>query len=159
MAGEMMMDDFIEGSDPGLCAAHASAITPALQAYGWDAKVTVLTQERARTLAKNHGIALKGLGGTEDGVIGSLAGIGLASTGNDGRFLMRGTLRDLTGTQEASLLLRSGVDEIWTTHGERVTSGTVFVYDGKSVKANMVGGRAVLMVEACDGGWNALKRH
>ena len=159
MAGEMMMDDFIEGSDPGLCAAHASAITPALQAYGWDAKVTVLTQERARTLAKNHGIALKGLGGTEDGVIGSLAGIGLASTGNDGRFLMRGTLRDLTGPQEASLLLRSGVDEIWTTHGERVTSGTVFVYDGKSVKANMVGGRAVLMVEACDGGWNALKRH
>jgi len=158
IAEEMMLDDFVEGSDPGLCAAHASAITPALQAYGWDAKVTVLTQERARTLARNHGIALKGLGGTEDGVIGSLAGIGLASTGNDGRLLMRGSIRNLTGPQEASALLAAGIDEIWSTHGEPVTAGTVIALDGKSVKANMVGGRVVLMVEGCDGGWTALKR-
>jgi hypothetical protein len=159
IAEEMMMDDFIEGSDPGLCAAHESAITPALQAYGWDAKVTVLTQERARTLAKNHGIALKGLGGTEDGVIGSLAGLGLASTGNDGRLLMRGTIRDHTGPQEASVLLAAGIDEIWSLDGQRVTAGTVFTQAGKSVKANMVGGRVVLMVEGSDGGWTALKRH
>ena len=159
IAEEMMLDDFVEGSDPGLCAAHASVITPALQAFGGDAKVTVLTQERARTLAKNHGIPLKGLGGTEDGVIGSLAGLGLASTGNDGRLLMRGTIRDHTGPQEAHVLLAAGIDEIWSTHGERVTAGTVFTRDGKSVKANMVGGRVVLMVEGCAGGWTALKRH
>ncbi len=159
IAEEMMLDDFIEGSDPGLCAAHASAITPALQAYGWDAKATVLTQERARTLARNHGITLKGLGGTEDGVIGSLAGLGLASTGNDGRLLMRGTVRDLTGPQEASVLLGAGIDEIWSLDGQRVTAGTVFTPAGKSVKANLVGGRVVLMVEGRNGGWTALKRH
>ncbi|MBI4814124.1 MAG: hypothetical protein HY802_07590 [Methanobacterium sp.] len=61
-----MMDDFIEGSDPGLVVAHESQITPALIAFGMDAKCIVLNQERARNLASNIRIKLEGLGGTED---------------------------------------------------------------------------------------------
>ncbi|MGZ7067868.1 MAG: ABC transporter substrate-binding protein, partial [Methanobacterium sp.] len=74
VAKKEIYEDFIEGSDPGLSVAHESQILPSLIAYAKDAKDTVLTQEKARTLAKNLSICLEGLGGTEDGVIGSMAG-------------------------------------------------------------------------------------
>src|SRR5271169_2403627 len=94
-AEEVMLGDFLEGSDPGLAVASESQIVSPLIAYGQDAKCTVLTQDRARTLAKNLGIRLKGLGGTEDGVIGSMAGLGLAYAKSDGRFLQKGNIRDI----------------------------------------------------------------
>ncbi|MDD1693577.1 MAG: ABC transporter substrate-binding protein, partial [Methanoregula sp.] len=77
VAEEVMLGDFLEGSDPGLAVASKDQVTSSLIVYGQDAKCTVLTQDRARTLAKNLRIRLKGLGGTEDGVIGCMAGLGL----------------------------------------------------------------------------------
>ncbi|MGZ7049694.1 MAG: ABC transporter substrate-binding protein, partial [Methanobacterium sp.] len=105
VAKKEIYEDFIEGSDPGLSVAHESQILPSLIAYAKDAKDTVLTQEKARTLAKNLSIRLEGLGGTEDGVIGSMAGLGLAFAGNDGRFLLKGSIRDLLGPQPVEKLI------------------------------------------------------
>jgi len=70
-AQDIMLADFIEGSDPGIAVASADQVSPPLIAFGKDAKCTILTQEKARTLAKNLNIRLRGLGGTEDGVIRS----------------------------------------------------------------------------------------
>ena len=42
---------------------------------------------RAREIAATHGIHLEGLGGTEDGVIGALAAVGLMATHDDGRVI------------------------------------------------------------------------
>jgi len=159
MSEEMMLDDFIEGSDPGLAVALESRITPAAVAFGCDAKHKVITQDRARLLAKNSGILLKGLGGTEDGVIGCMAGVGLSSTMNDGRIVMKGNIRDLKGPQEASMILESGVDQIWTTDGRSVSEGMVFTKEGKSVKSNLIGGNAVLFVQECEGGYSPVKRN
>ena len=53
---KLMLDDFIEGSDPGLAIASSSQITPATVAFGLDAKIIVVTQERAREVAKNSQI-------------------------------------------------------------------------------------------------------
>lgn len=146
-AREVMLDDFIEGSDPGLAVAAAPQISPALIAYSKDAKSTVLNQEKARTLAKNLGIRLEGLGGTEDGVIGSMAGLGLAYAGNDGRFLQVGRIREITGPADAGDLLAAGLDSIVTLDGRVVTSGHVMTEEGKSVKACPVDGKIVLFVE------------
>lgn len=157
-AREMMLDDFIEGSDPGLAVADASRISPALMAFGRDAKSTVLTQEKARTLAKNLGIRLEGLGGTEDGVIGSMAGLGLACAGNDGRFLQIGRIREITGPAEVPDLLAAGLDGIYTLDGRAVTSGFVRTDAGKSVKPCPVGGKIILFVEENGGDLIAVKR-
>ena len=159
IAKDEMLDDFIEGSDPGLAVASTEQISPALVAYGTDAKNTVLSQDKARTLARNLGIQLEGLGGTEDGVIGAMAGLGLASTANDGRFLMIGEIRELTGAQTVQKLIRAGIDGIYTLDGKPVTEGTIFNDPNKSVKPCPVNGKAILYVENKDGELWAVKRN
>lgn len=154
---EMLMD-FIEGSDPGLAVATSKQISPSLIAFGKDAKNTVLTQEKARDLAENLKIHLEGLGGTEDGVIGAMAGLGLASTRNDGRFLQIGHIRELLGPQPSQKLLEAGIDEICTMNGHPITNGTIFNPQNKSVKPCPVNGKAVLFVEEEDNKFMAVKR-
>jgi hypothetical protein len=159
IAREEMLNDFIEGSDPGLAVANHEQIKPSLIAFGKDAQQTVLTQEKARTLAKNLEIRLEGLGGTEDGVIGSMAGLGLAITSNDGRFLLIGSIRDLLGSQPVKTLLDAGIDDIYTLDGRKVNSGIIWNEETKSVKPCPVNGKAILFVEEVDGELRAVKRN
>lgn len=154
-----MLNDFIEGSDPGVAIALSEQISPSLVAYGRDAQHTILNQERARILARNLNIPLKGLGGTEDGVIGAMAGLGLASTRNDGRFLQLGMVRNITGPCEVEDLLAAGIDEVWDIAGTRVTEGTVQNPEQKSPKPCPVNGRAILFVEEREGKLFPIKRN
>lgn len=160
LARQEMLNDFIEGSDPGLAVAHHSQILPPLVAYGRDAKDTILNQGKSRTLARNLNIKLEGLGGTEDGVIGAMAGLGLAFTQNDGRFLQVGKIRELTGTQSVSNLLDAGIDSVFTLDGCSVHEGEVHNPEDKSVKPCPVNGKAILFVEVeKDGTLRAVKRN
>lgn len=159
LAQELMLNDFIEGSDPGVAIALSEQISPSLVAYGRDAQHTILNQERARILARNLNIPLKGLGGTEDGVIGAMAGLGLASTRNDGRFLQLGMVRNITGPCEVEDLLAAGIDEVWDIAGTRVTEGTVQNPEQKSPKPCPVNGRAILFVEEREGKLFPIKRN
>lgn len=145
-AKELMLADFIEGSDPGICVAAGSAVGNELSRFGLSAKTSLVTQDQARTLAREAGILLEGLGGTEDGVIGALAGVGLAASGNDGRFVQKGTTRDLRGTQTVAAILASGVDRVSTRDGAAISEGTVTLR--KFPKPAFVGGNAILFVEA-----------
>jgi hypothetical protein len=154
-----MLKDFIEGSDPGLAVAHENQITPALIAFGRDAKDSVLTQEKARILAKNLNIPLEGLGGTEDGVIGSMAGLGLSFTGNDGRFLLKGGIRELLGPQPIEKLINAGIDGVYTLDGRQLNEGIILNPQNKSVKPCPVNGKAILFVEEVDGMFHAVKRN
>ena len=160
IAREEMLNDFIEGSDPGLAVAHQSQILPPLVVYGRDAKDTVLNQGKSRTLARNLGIMLEGLGGTEDGVIGAMAGLGLAFSNNDGRFLQIGTIRDLNGAQTVENLLEAGIDTIFNIDGRIVTTGEVINEENKSAKPCPVNRKAILFVEeGRDGLLRAVKRN
>jgi hypothetical protein len=158
IAEQVMRADFIEGSDPGLAVAPADQVAAPLIAFGKDAKCTILTQEKARTLAKNLNIRLKGLGGTQDGVIGAMAGLGLAVNLNDGRFLQRGKIREVLGPSTVEQLLAAGVDEVCTLDGRTLTTGTILIEEQKSPKACPVNGRTVLFVEERDGVMAAVKR-
>jgi hypothetical protein len=144
-AKEMMLSDFVEGSDPGICIAVDHQITPPIHSFGAYAKSTVLTQEQARMMAREAGILLEGLGGTEDGVIGALAGIGLAASGNDGRFVQKGTIRSVKGTQTVAAILACGVDLVMTRDGTIVTEGVVALR--KFPKPAFHQRKAVLFVE------------
>jgi len=154
----VMLDDLVEGSDPGLAVASSDQVAPSLIAFGKDAKCTILTQEKARELAKNLNIRLKGLGGTEDGVIGAMAGLGLAVDLNDGRFIHRGKIRNLFGQCSVQQLLAAGVDEVCTLDGRTITSGVVMNEENKSPKACPVNGRTILFVEDRNGILTAVKR-
>lgn len=157
-AKECMLSDFVDGSDPGIAVACADEIRAPLIAYGRDAQKVVLNQKKARTLAAALGIRLEGLGGTEDGVIGTMAGLGLAKAGNDGRFLMCGSIREMTGPQDVATLCAAGVDAVYTMDGHEVTGGMVQIEEGKSAKPCPVDGRKVLFVEQIDGQYHAVKR-
>ncbi|MDD1679344.1 MAG: ABC transporter substrate-binding protein [Methanomicrobiales archaeon] len=155
-AHELLLDQFVEGSDPGIAVADAATLGPSVVAFGMDAKHTILTQEKARSIARHSNILLEGLAGTEGGVIGALAGIGLAATGNDGRFVQRGRLRELHGTQDALTLISEGVDVILTDDGRSVTEGYIWFH--KFPKPAFVGGKAVLFVRPVDGHYEEIFR-
>jgi hypothetical protein len=154
----LMLDDFVEGSDPGVAVASTDQVAPSLIAFGKDAKCTILAQEKARELAKNLSIRLTGLGGTEDGVIGAMAGLGLAVELNDGRFIQRRKIRDVLGPCSVRQLLAAGINEVCTLDGRTITSGIVMNEENKSPRPCPVNGRAILFVEVRKGVLTAVKR-
>ncbi len=119
----LMLLDFQEGSDPGICLART--VSPEMIEFGRRAKVEVIQQSQARALAEQNGCILRGLGGTEDGVIGALAAVGLAATGEDGRFLLVDRSRDLRGVQSVRAILSCGIAEVRTLDGQLLTDGLV----------------------------------
>lgn len=143
-----MMDRFIEGSDPGLCVT--GRVPPEVIEFAARCQRDVVTQEEARRLAAQNGIHLEGIGGSEDGVIGALAAVGLAATGNDGRVVHIGSWPDdLSGPQDVELLRARGVAEIRPIGSSRpILHGTVDV--GKHLRPNYRDGRIVLFVAPCE---------
>ncbi|XES77331.1 MAG: ABC transporter substrate-binding protein [Candidatus Bathyarchaeia archaeon] len=152
-----VLKDFIVGSDPGLAVAEG-LVSPAVVAFGQDAKTMVVSQERALQVAKSCGVRLEGLGGTCGGVIGALAGVGLASLGCDGRFLLRGKNRELQGTRSVAEILAAGIDEVVTLQGSLLKDGDGQVRVSKNATPSFIRGKAVLFVEWHDGVFEALKR-
>ncbi len=77
-----------EGSDPGLCVAafDKTLARKELIRFGKMAKDTVSCKADAYDIARQTGIHLSEHGGTGDGVVGAVAGIGLRLSGNDGRY-------------------------------------------------------------------------
>jgi len=136
---------FQPGSDPGLCLAEV--VPEEVMQFGSRCQRTVVDQDNARQLARRSGIRLAGLGGTEDGVIGALAAVGLAATENDGRVVqIQEGPDDVSGEQPVDLLLSRGVDEVrCQTSDRRITAGIVDV--GKHLRPNLRQGRIVLFVE------------
>jgi hypothetical protein len=153
---KLMLEDFIEGSDPGLAVASTEQLTAAAIAFGQDAKTTIVTQQRARDVARSCSIHAEGLGGSNGGIIGAIAGVALASLGNDGRFLLKGKNRELTGIRSASEVICAGIDQILTLQGEVVMEGRIKI--SKNATPSFIHGKAVLFVERGDGCMVALKR-
>jgi hypothetical protein len=137
-------EQYVEGSDPGLCVTDH--VPEEVVAFGRRCQQEILTQAEARRLAARHGIHLEGLGGSEDGVIGALAAVGLAATGNDGRVVQIASWPDdLSGPQQIELLRARGVADIRNVpSGAPVLGGTVDV--GKHLRPNYRDGRVVLFV-------------
>jgi tRNA(Ile2) C34 agmatinyltransferase TiaS len=149
---EIMMDDFQPGSDPGLCVAQA--VSDAVTGFGQRAQHQLVTQAEARVLAGEHGIPLVGLGGTEDGVIGALAAVGLAASGEDGRYVLVGRSRELSGLQPVPALLEAGIVAVQTRDGRPVVDGLV---QTDKLRPARRGGRPIAVVEWAGDYWRPLK--
>ena len=148
----LMLGDLQPGSDPGLCVA--GWVPPAVVEFGRRAQRELLSQAEARALAAAHGIGLLGLGGTQDGVIGALAAVGLAASGEDGRYVLVGRSRELAGMQPVEALLRAGITAVRTLEGKPVTSGLVAV---DKLRPARRGGEPIAVVEWAGDHWLPLK--
>jgi hypothetical protein len=103
LAGAMLERGRAPGSDPGLCVAAPEALerTEDLVAWGRAAKTTVLRKGDAYVLARRVGVHLSEHGGTGQGVVGALAGVGLRLSGMDGRVRGGLVIPSVDGTASA----------------------------------------------------------
>jgi len=139
----LMTDWFVPGSDPGLCVA--TTVPDEIVQFGRRCQTEIVTQEDARRLVAQHDLYLEGLGGTEDGVIGALAAVGLLFGGNDGRVVNIGHWPDdLSGPVEIDVLHARGVEVRHIETQEPIRSGRIDV--GKHLRPAWRGGRIVLFV-------------
>ena len=157
---QTMLHHFNPGSDPGLCVTARVPLT--VTDFGQRTQRDVVTQADARALAAHHGIHLAGLGGTEDGIIGALAAVGLAASGSDGRYVLVGRSRELGGLRSVVDVLDAGIAEVRTLEGRRVSEGLVLT---DKLRPARRGGKPIAVVEWCpepyadwvDGYWRPLK--
>ena len=154
-AGDFLQQESAEGSDPGLCVSVLEKLTEpeAIIAFGHSAKKEVLTKQAAYDMAARLGVHLSEHGGTGQGVVGALAGIGLRLSGNDGR--LKGWLKIRTEDGLASvgeILSQTSLGGVRTMEGE-LLSETEMVEVEEKPKAVLLDGQIYMMVSAlADGG-------
>ena len=150
-AAAFLREHAAQGADPGLAVMPANP-TPtdrgALGGFGSAAKRVVIDQAEARDLASLHGVRLSGHGGTEDGVIGALAAVGLYLDGNDGFFLWMPGIRELSpgACSYQHLIHTLPITDARTLTGERPTPETR-IEIGPWTRPVLLDGHAVLLLE------------
>ncbi|MGO9555772.1 MAG: hypothetical protein ACLP2U_12175 [Syntrophobacteraceae bacterium] len=149
-SSEFLEKESAQGADPGLCVVVVDKLVspePIID-FGLRAKREVLAKRDAYDLACRHEIYLSEHGGTGDGVIGALAGVGLRLSGNDGR--LRGKLE--IGCENSAVSVR-----IIRSHPHAPTVRSLcgktledheLVKLGDKVKAVFLDGKPVLLVSA-----------
>lgn len=147
-AGKFLADKSEDGSDPGLCAVELDKLNEPelLMIFGKEAKIKVLTKDDAYVLARKLEIHLSEHGGTGQGVIGSLAGVGLRLSGTDGR--VRGKhLKDKVNTivSVGEIYAEASIDLVSNINGQRLDNGEL-VHLSDKVKSIYKDGRSVLLV-------------
>ena len=156
LTGPLVTEGSPLGSDPGLCIA--ADVPQEVIEFGRRAKREVLRQEGSHEVAARAGILLVELGGSGQGVVGALAAVGLASTGDDGRFVqLGGWPDDLSGPQPAAGLLARGVEQFLAeSDGRAVRPDTLDI--GKRLRPSYRGNRIVLHVRPTLAGWQAVRQ-
>lgn len=148
-ASRFLVRESAEGSDPGLAVAVLDRLDSAevLIGFGRRAKQEVLNKRQARSLAAQQGIHLSEHGGTGDGVVGAMAGIGLRLSGNDGRVRGRLTFEGSDEVLRVGEMLRCHpyVDSVRSLDGKTLAEDEP-VQLGAKIKAVLLDGVAVLPV-------------
>lgn len=147
-----ILADLQQGSDPGLCLA--AQVPQEVIDFGRRTQREVISQEEARRLARSHCIVLLGLGGDEQGVVGALAAVGLAASGEDGRYIAIGKVRDLNGICSPADLLTAGVASVRTREGTSLEKGQILV---EKLRPARRGGLPVAFVNWSEDHWEPLK--
>ncbi len=143
---------FIPGSDPGLCLAHEeNPLLDRLISFGRKCTTTIVTQNEAMQSAP--GAHLSGHGGTNDGIIGAAAAVGLTAFGWGGRFIEFGRLRDFSKEVQVSVLERSGLAVVSIDRDARVPGPEDTVDTKGWLRPRLWGGRPVLPVMPKEHAW------
>lgn len=151
----------LEGSDPGVCVACAkSSSLTLLMEFGRTCTRKVVTQKQA--MAASRDAHLSGHGGTNDGIIGAAAAVGLTASGWSGRFIEYGRLRDFPDLVRVTELERSHMLVVSNDRDARIPAPDDLVYTKGWLRPRLWGSKAVVLVTPREEGvWEAIgeKRH
>ena len=145
LASDYLVGQAAAGSDPGLCVV--GEYDPSLQAlmeYGHGCTHQVSTQKEALRAAK--GSFLIGLGGSNDGLIGAAAAVGLTASGWSGRYLEFQNLRGYRNTVSVSDLTSQGIQVISMDRDAKIPSPNDQVLTNGWVRPFRLGHQPVLVV-------------
>jgi len=107
-ASNHIQEFFIHGSDPGLCVATERSLgLDTLIQFGYQCCYKIMRQKDAINAA--YGCHLSGHGGTNDGIIGASAAIGLTLSGWSGRFIEFSGLRNFPQQVTTRQLYQKGI--------------------------------------------------
>ena len=160
-----LLQESAAASDPGLAILDMASAYDirALIAFGQSTKKTVKTKAQAYELAALLGVDLSEHGGTGQGVIGALAGLGLRLSGQDGRVKGQFCLGDYNKSADieftvADILLTSPLQIVLSDSGEVLADDERILLTGK-VKAVYRQHMFALLVSRHGSGWvNASKQ-
>jgi hypothetical protein len=155
LAAEHIAELASPGSDPGLCVAMEDADFSDIVEFGLSCTHSIETQERAKAVTAAAGVHLSGHGGTNDGIIGATAAVGLSVHGWSGRFLEFGGLRDLPDPVRAEQLITHGILPVSLDRDASVLPPDVLITTNGWISPRLWAGRPVLPVTFADGSWVA----
>ncbi|WXG42305.1 MAG: hypothetical protein WED07_16325 [Candidatus Freyarchaeum deiterrae] len=157
MVYDMVAEESIKGSDPGVAVSNSKK--DEIVEFGRKTQKVIVTMKEAYTVALKNGVLLEGVAGTRLGVIGALAAVGLAQSGNDGWFLELGgrtpedpkSLRSLPRKLTVRELEVIGVSRVVSAEG--ILLGEDEVIDAERVRPFLEGGEPVVKVKKVGSDW------
>lgn len=156
IATDHIREHFFEGSDPGLCVVEASnPVISQLALFGLRCTYEKVSVEEAVKVAE--GCHLSGHGGTNMGMIGAAAAVGLTWKGDSGRFVDWKDIRELDEITTVEEITARGITLFSVNrHGEIPAPGEM-VNNYGSLRPRLFCGRVILPVISDGAGcWNTI---
>jgi len=145
-AAEHLVRRAAPGADPGLCCAAATDVNQDLVDFALACNGRKTTQ--AEAMRATAGLKLHGLGGTNDGIIGAAAAVGLTRYGWCGRFIAWKAMRGLPDPVTVGDLARQGVRVVSVDRDPLVPQAADMVSAGGWLRPSLWAGEPVLQVLA-----------
>lgn len=148
----------VSGSDPGLCVcAEGNENLAGIIDFSVRCTREVVTQGDAVKAAGN--VHLSGHGGTNDGIIGAAAAVGLTALGRCGRFIEYGRLRELPDPVTVSDLESLGIMVVSVDRQAPLPSPDGAVHTHGWLRPRLLSGKPILPVlKDGTGGWICVGR-
>jgi tRNA(Ile2) C34 agmatinyltransferase TiaS len=150
-AANHLKKHFVTGSDPGLCVAtEFDKSLNRLIEFGQFCTHGVSTQKQALKAAKS--VHLSGHGGTNDGIIGAAAAVGLTASGWSGRFIELNNLRSYPETTTVRELRNDGIRVVSMERDAKVPAPDDLVSTNGWIRPRLLGHQPILFVQPKDEG-------
>ncbi|MFH1033962.1 MAG: hypothetical protein V1806_05590 [Pseudomonadota bacterium] len=151
-------EHFHAGANPGLCLVRQESVPGELVDFGRRAQREVLDLDEGRALAALPGLITWWGGQTGQGIIGALAGVGLRSTQDDGRYIGLTGIRQIRGVQSVeAILAQAPIAAVISEQGQELDrEESVDTEDW--VRPSLRQGRIVLLVERDGQRWRPLDK-
>jgi tRNA(Ile2) C34 agmatinyltransferase TiaS len=144
LATKHIAKHFVEGSDPGLCVATELDNLEALTNFGRKCTEVKTSQAEAIEVAKK--VHLSGHGGTNDGIIGATAGVGLTVLGESGRIIDYGDIRELPAITTVGEVRKRGIQVMSANRHAEFIPDNHLLDNQNSLRPHLFGGRLVVPV-------------
>ena len=156
---DFLLSHFVEGSDPGLCLATEDQAL-SLVSHGWRTTGEWVNPIEAINKSRETGCLLWSIAGRDHGVVGAIAAVGLAASGEQGRVVFHqsgyGEIRGMISIEKLNAF---GIVVVEEASQAMVSKGLVDLV--KKLRPNIRGQKVVLYVEKGMkfDSWIALKRN